>query len=122
MNENFQITLEFVGPEPEGLRFRVAFCGSPDRYLLQYPEVTGLEFTPIQGGETPEFGIRVIGSGPRDEFVLNPSNRIAFDLLAVHRSDSESRGWTIELSPEEYDVRFVYTIRPEHARYDYLGK
>jgi hypothetical protein len=118
----FRITLEFIGPEPKGLRFRVAFDASLARWLLPYPQITGLRFIPVRGGAPPEWTIRYLVTEPRDEFVLNPDDRIAFDLLAWINAFDENDRWTIRLPPAEYEVYYVFEVTPGGARYDYLGK
>jgi hypothetical protein len=90
--------------------------------LLPYPEVTGLRFAPLGGEELPEWTTRHLVSGPQDEFVLNPDDRIAFDLLAPVGVSGENDRWIIRLRPTEYEVRYVYEVHPGKARYDYLGK
>jgi hypothetical protein len=119
---NFRVTLEFIGPEPQGLRFRVAFDASPARWLLPYPKITGLRFIPADGTDTREWLTRYLITEPRDEFVLTPNDRIAFDLVApVNASDKDFR-WTIQLAPGEYDVHYIFEVGPGEARRDYLGK
>ena len=118
----FRVSLDFIGPEPQGLRFRVAFDASPARWLLPYPQITGLRFIPVRGGEAPEWTARYLVTEPRDEFVLNPDDRIAFDLLACVNASAESSRWTIRLPRAEYEVRYVFEVDPGAARYDYLGK
>ena len=70
----------------------------------------------------PEWTTRHLVSGPQDEFVLNPDDRIAFDLLAPVGVSGENDRWIIRLRPTEYEVRYVYEVHPGKARYDYLGK
>ena len=65
---------------------------------------------------------RYLVSAPQDEFVLNPDDRIAFDLFARVNASAENYRWTIHLPPAEYDVRYLYEVDPGKARYDYLGK
>ena len=122
MNETFRVTLDLIGAKPQGLRFRVAFDASPARWLLPYPEVTGLRFILASGGRAPEWMARYLVTSPQDEFVLNPDDRIAFDLVARINASAENSRWTIQLPPAEYDVRYVYEVDPGKARYDYLGK
>jgi hypothetical protein len=122
VSATFRVTLDFIGPEPQGLRFRVAFDTSPARWLLPYPKITGLRFIPVRGGEVAEWTTRYLVTEPRDEFVLNPDDRIAFDLLACVNASAENNRWTIRLSPAEYEVRYVFEVDPGEARYDYLGK
>jgi len=117
-----RITLEFIGPEQRGLRFRVAFDASSARWLLPYPEITGLRFVPLGGDEVPEWTTRYLASGPQDEFVLNPDHRIAFDLLAPVNVFGEKDRWIIRLRPAEYEVRYAYEVDPGKARNDSLGK
>jgi hypothetical protein len=122
---NFRVTLELIGPEPQGLRFRVAFDASPARWLLPYPKITGLRFVAADGTRVRECMTRYLITQPRDEFVLTPDDRIAFDLVVpVNVSDTDFR-WTIQLAPGEYDVYYVFyvfEVGPGEARYDYLGK
>jgi hypothetical protein len=54
--------------------------------------------------------------------VLNPNDRIAFDLVARVSASDEDYRWTIRLPPAEYDVRYVFEVDSGEARYDYLGK
>ena len=51
MGATIRVTLDFIGVERQGLRFRVAFDASPSRCLLPYPEVTGLRFVPARSGD-----------------------------------------------------------------------
>ncbi len=122
VSATFRVTLDFVGTEPQGLRFRVAFDASPARWLLPYPEINGLRFIPVRGGEAPEWTTRCLVTEPRDEFVLKPNDRIAFDLLASVNTSTENNRWTIRLPSNEYEVRYVFEVGPDEARYDYLGK
>lgn len=122
VSATFRVTLDFIGPDPQGLRFRVAFDASPARWLLPYPKITGLRFIPVRGGEAPEWTSRYLVTEPQDEFVLNPDDRIAFDLLACVNATAENNRWTIRLPPAEYDVRYVFEVNPDEERYDYLGK
>ncbi len=122
MSATFRVTLDFIGLEPQGLRFRVAFDASPARWLLPYPEITGLRFIPVRGAEVPEWTTRYLVTEPRDEFVLNPDDRIAFDLLARVNASAENNRWTIRLPSAEYEVRYVFEVDPGEARYDYLSK
>ncbi len=122
MDASFQITLEVVSADPSAIRFRVAFDSSVARWLLPYPEVTGLRFTSTRG-DTLEWTTRYLATAPRDEFVLNPDDRIAFDLV-VHTGIDPNQGqqWAIRLPPGGYDVQYVYSVEPSDQRYDYLGK
>lgn len=122
MSTNFRVTLEFIGLEPKTLRFRVAFDASPARWLLPYPEITGLRFIPADATEVSEWLTQSLISRPRDEFVLNPDDRIAFDLAAPVNASAEDFRWTIQLEPGEYETHYIFEVRPEKARYDYLGK
>jgi hypothetical protein len=122
VDATIRITLDFIGPDKQGLRFRVAFDSSRARWLLPYPEITGLRFVPTRGGDTAEWTTQYLVSGPKDEFVLNPDDRIAFDLVAYINAASEQFRWTIDLPPGEYDVRYVFEVNPGETRYDYLGK
>lgn len=122
MGATFQVSLDFIGAEPHGLRFRVAFGSSSARWLLPYPKITGLRFVPLAGEEAPEWATRHLATGPQDEFVLNPDDRIAFDLVARANASAEEYRWTIKLPSAEYHVRYIYEVNPGEARYDYLGK
>ncbi|MBI3408230.1 MAG: hypothetical protein HY040_07725 [Planctomycetes bacterium] len=122
MGASFHVTLDFIGSEPQGLRFRVAFDSSQARWLLPYPEVTGLRFVPLADGDAPEWTTRYLVTEPQDEFVLNPDDRIAFDLVARVNASIEIYRWTLQLAPAEYDVRYIYEVDSGKARYDYLGK
>ena len=118
----FRITLDFIGSEPQGLRFRLAFHSSSGRWLLPYPEITGLRFVPVCGGGESEWSTRYLVSEPRDEFVLKRDDRIAFDLVASVNASDESKRWNIQLAAFEYEVRHVFKVDAAAARYDYLGK
>jgi hypothetical protein len=122
VSATFRITLDFIGPETQGLRFRVAFDASPARWLLPYPAVTGLRFIPVRGGEVPEWTSHYLVTESQDEFVLNPDDRIAFDLRAFVNASAENNRWTIRVPPAEYEVRYVFEVDPGEASYDYLGK
>jgi len=124
VHPNFRLALEYIGPGVDCQVFRVAFESSDDRYLLHYPGVTGLRFTLAKGAtESHEFNTRLLVAGPQDEFVLNPNDRIAFDLRAyINLPSSPERRWTIDLAPGDYDVSYVYSIDPNRRRYDYLNK
>jgi len=118
----FRLSLDFLGEEPRGLRFRVAFDASQGRWLLRYPQVTGLKFVPIHGGEPPKWLTSLLVSAPQDEFVLNPDDRIAFDLFACVSDSGEKSRWYIDLAPADYEVRYVLEVQPGNARSDYLNK
>jgi len=123
VNSDFQLSLEYIGPGVDCYIFRVAFESSTDRYLLNYPEVTGLKFRPVNGIESTEFTTRFLVSAPQDEFVLNPNDRIAFDLRAyINRPCTLERRWTVDLSPGDYEASYLYSIDPNRRRYDYLNK
>ena len=122
MGATFRVILEFIGREPQGLRFRVAFDASPSRWLLPYPEITGLRFIRVGDAKARDWLTRYLVSGPRDEFVLNSRDRISFDLVAPVNESPQDFRWTIQLTPGEYDVRYVFEVPPGEARYDYLGK
>ena len=119
---NFRVTLEFIGPEPQGLRFRVAFDASPARWLLPYPKITGLRFIPADGTAACEWLTRYLVTEPRDEFVLSRDDRIAFDLVAPANASAKDFRWTIQLAPGEYDVHYIFEVGPGKTRYDYLGR
>lgn len=122
MNASFRITLEVVSADPSAIRFRVAFDSSVDRWLLPYPKVTGLRFTSANG-DTLDWTTRYLLSAPRDEFVLNPDDRIAFDLVVyIGAEPNPAQRWAIKLLPGGYDVKYVYSVEPSDQRYDYLGK
>jgi hypothetical protein len=121
--DSFSLSLEFIGPDDNCQVFRVAFHSSDDRYLLPYPEVTGLRFKPLSGCDAREFGCRFMIKKPRDEFVLNQFDRIAFDLRAfINLAPGIKQQWTIDLTAGAYLVDYCYSIGPKQARYDYLNK
>lgn len=123
MDAAFRIVLENIGPGGDGHIFRVAFESSNDRFLLNYPKVAGLRFTSVIGGELHEFTTCLLVSEPQDEFVLNPRDRIAFDLRAyINLASTIERRWTIDLAPGEYEIVYNYSIDPNLRRYDYLNK
>ena len=123
MSADFSVTLKQVEGGPDCYQFRVAFYASVDRYLLYYPEVTDLQFKSPQCSEPTPSLTGYLVSAPQDEFVLNPHDRISFDLrVHINVESTREKRWTIELEPGEYDVQFCYTIDPKKRRYDYLGK
>ena len=123
MDVGFRTIIEFIADEPSGLRFRLAFSGSSGRWLLPYPSVTGLRFVPALPGPPPEWGTRSLATAPRDEFVLRPGDRIAFDLVApVNVTPADGEQWAIRLPAGTYDVRYEYRIAADEARYDYLNR
>lgn len=123
MDATFRIALENVGPGVDCHIFRVAFESSNDRYLLNYPEVAGLRFRSAIGSEPHEFTTRFLVSAPQDEFVLNPNDRIAFDLRAyINLASTPERRWTIDLAPGEYEIIYKYSIDSDRRRYDYINK
>jgi len=123
MNSDFRILLEHIDSIDGIHRFRLAFEASVGRFLLPYPTVTGLQFA-IDGSEAqPKWATYKMVTAPRDEFVLNPEDRIAFDLLADTNVDVRAKlRWRIALAPGEYQVHYRYEVRPETQRYDFLGK
>ncbi len=112
----FDITLEVVSQQPQSIRFRVAFHSSNQRWLLIYPKVKELCFRSVNTGESSEWVTGRFFVAPQDEFVLNPQDRIAFDL------STDDIDWRIQLEPGEYEVHYQYTVSPENTRYDYLTK
>lgn len=122
MDAAFQVALEYVDSELPCHRFRVAFDSSNDRYLLSYPESFGLCFAKGNASAHSEWKTRYIVSAPRNKFVLRPLDRIAFDLRAfINVEPTHERLWTIQLSPGEYDVHYVYTAKPDMRRYERLA-
>jgi hypothetical protein len=124
LSTSFRLSLGYVGPASEGCHvFRLAFESSDDRYLLNYPEVTGLRFRDTNGCEDGEFRTQFFVTAPRDEFVLNPPDRIAFDLRAyTNLEPTIERRWTIQLAHGQYRVDYCYSLDPDRRRYDYLNK
>ena len=124
MDEPFQIALEHVSGDEYCQTFRLAFESVTQRLLLQYPEVTGLEFTASNATTIAQWRTRYLRTGPQDEFVLNPGSRISFDLK-VHSGppiDPEHHQWTIQLPAGILNAQYVLTVPPDQPRYDYLGK
>lgn len=114
--------MEVVSADPSAIRLRIAFDSSVARWLLPYPEITGIRFTSTNG-DTMVWTTRYLGSERRDEFVLNPNDRIAFDLVVqTGMEPNPGQRWAISLPPGGYDVKYVYSVDPNDQRYDYLGK
>lgn len=123
MDTNFRLSLESTGPRNDCHVFRVAFEASDDRYLLNYPEVAGLQFTSLKDRQMYQLTTRFLASSPPDEFVLNPQDRIAFDLrVYIDLACTNERQWTVDPVPGEYDVVYCYSIDPKRRRYDYLNR
>ncbi len=123
IDTSFQVELQAV-TSADGHTFRITFKSSNDRYLLPYPEVTGLQFRPRAGEEKYQWGTRLILSGvPLDEFILKPTDIISFDLRAyINVECTSERLWTIQLPPGAYDVEYVYAVDAKTRRYDYLNR
>jgi hypothetical protein len=117
-----EISLEHIASLPIPNTFRVAFHSAAERCLLPYPSVTGLTFTDGSGTKIGEWGTRLLVSEPMDDFVLNPRDRISFDLDAGINADDRSHRWVIDLPVGTYDVRFVYRVDRESDWYDFLAK
>jgi hypothetical protein len=117
-----EISLEHIADSPTPNTFRVAFHSAAERCLLQYPSVTGLTFVDVSGNRTGQWLTRVFVSGPLDDFVLNPGDRISFDLHAGINADSQDHRWFIHLPAGTYDVHFVYHVDRDTDWYDFLKK
>jgi hypothetical protein len=124
MNAPFKLVLEYVAGDHHLLTFRLAFESSTDRLLLPYPEVTGLTFTSPVGETLGPWKTRFLVSGaPRDEFVLNPDSRIAFDLKAhINTAPDKERRWTAEIGTGTMNAHFAFKAKPDLERYEALSK
>lgn len=85
-------------------------------------QITGLRFIAAGEAKARDWLTRRLVSGSREEFVLNPNDRIAFDLVAPVNESVQDFLWIVYLAPGVYDVRYVFEVPPGEARYDYLGK
>ena len=117
-----EISLEHIADAQNFNTFRVAFHSAAKRCLLMYPHVTGLIFTDKFGNQTAEWQTRFLISKPVDDFVLNPGDRISFNLHAHINADSQEHHWVIDLPAGEYVVHFHYHIDRETDWYDVLQK
>ena len=117
-----EISLEHIADSSTPNTFRVAFHSATERCLVQYPSVTGLTFVDASGNKTGQWLTRVLVSEPLDDFVLNPRDRISFDLYANINADSQDHRWFIDLPAGMYDVHFVYRVDRETEWYDFLAK
>lgn len=118
-----KIDLEQVDAKIAPYRFRVGFHSSEGRCLLQYPNPTDFEFVNIDGPPNPIFGIRILGSFPIDDFVLNPNQRITFDVdINVNGIRDGESVWRVDLEPGNYCLTFVYEMAEETEWYDFLAK
>ncbi|MBW3599316.1 MAG: hypothetical protein KY475_18865, partial [Planctomycetes bacterium] len=117
-----EISLEYIADSTAQDTFRVAFHSAAERCLLPYPSVTGLTFTDASGNKAAEWRTRVFVSQPLDDFVLNPGDRISFDLHANINADSQGNRWFIDLPAGTYDVHFAYRVERDTDWYDFLAK
>ncbi len=118
-----KIDLEQIGSSTSPYCFRVGFHSSDDRYLLQYPNPTDLEFATEDGIQASHFCTPIMGSFPIDDFVLNRNQRIMFDFdVNVNGMSPEAGAWRIDLPPARYWLTFVYQIDRETEWYDFLAK
>ncbi len=123
MKTPFQIVLEHISGDHRCHIFRLAFEKSTDRLLLPYPEVTGLKFTSPAGEKLAPWKTRFLVSVPRDEFVLNPDSRIAFDLKAhINTAPDEKHLWTAQIGVGEMNAHYVFKAQPDIERYETLAK
>lgn len=117
-----EVSLEHIADSPIPNTFRVAFHSAAERCLLPYPRVTGLIFADAFGNKSGEWGTRYLGSEPLDDFVLNPHDRISFDLYANINANRQDHRWVIDLPAGTYDVHFAYCVDRETDWHDFLGK
>ncbi len=117
-----EISLKYITDSPIPNTFRVAFHSVAERSLLLYPSVTGLAFTDDSGDNASEWKTQYLVSEPLDDFVLNSSDRISFDLSAHINTDSKDHRWAIDLPPGTYNVQFIYRVDREMDWYDFLQK
>ena len=118
-----KIDLEQIGTSKSPFCFRVGFHSSVDRYLLQYPNPTDLEFASEDGNQPARFGTQIMGSFPIDDFVLNRYQRIMFDLnVNVDGTYGEAGVWRIDLPAGRYRLTFVYHIDRDTEWFDFLAK
>lgn len=123
MDAIFEIILEHVHGDYRCQIFRVAFASSTDRLLLPYPEVTGLHFVNSTGAKIAEWKTRSLATTPLDEFVLNPGDRISFDLKAwTNIEPDHERRWTIQLPAGQLAAQYHFHVEPDIERYDYLAR
>lgn len=117
-----EILLERVIDTPLPNTFRVSFQNSTERFLLPYPEVTGLIFCDSEGKQVAEWRTRSLCIAPQDDFVLKPGVRIAFDIHANINADSECMSWVIEIPPGKYSVHYRFQVARDTDWYDFLQK
>ena len=123
MKTTFQLVLEHISGGHRCHIFRLAFEKSTDRLLLPYPEVTGLKFTSPAGENLAPWKTRFLVSVPRDEFVLNPDSRIAFDLKAyINTAPDKKHLWTAQIGVGEMNAQYVFKVQPDIQRYETLAK
>ncbi len=78
-----QIDLENVRSADAPYCFRLGFHSAVERSLLQYPNPTGLKFSRLHDQAHFCFCTPLFGQFPLDDFVLNPAQRIMFDLIPM---------------------------------------
>ena len=118
-----KIELEQIGTSNNPFCFRLAFHSSVDRCLLQYPNPYGLQFLDKMNERAAQWCTPLFGQFPLDDFVLNPRQRIMFDLLVkVNDEAGDNQGWKIQLDPGKYMVTYQYHVDRETDWYDFLAK
>lgn len=123
MDADFELTLEVVNSDRPPPVFRLAFSSSRERLLLPYPEVTGLQFLNAAEKKVAEWKAHFLSIRPLDEFVLRPSDRIAFDLEVLDNLPPDrEHDFTIQLPPGRMSVRYVFGVKANPRRDDSLAK
>ena len=122
MDSTFQVTLEHVEGNYRFHNFRLAFHSSKARVQLPYPKVTALRIRASNGNQVIEWKTNSLVSGPLDTFVLNPGDRIAFDLRAHTESERDDHRWTIPLPNGQYHAQYVADVNQDIRQYELLAK
>lgn len=118
-----QIDLENVSSADTPFCFRLGFHSAAERNLLQYPNPTGLKFSSLSNQVPSYCCTPFFGQFPLDDFVLNPSQRIMFDLIPKVNPDSQiAIAWSIKLEKGSYLVHYEYHVDRETDWYDFLAK
>ena len=83
----------------------------------------GLQFLGEDGEAIAKWTTSHLSSGPKDDFVLTPLSRIAFDIRAqVNSAEDSKAGLRIVLPAGTLRVKFRYEMIIPHGWYDYLNK
>ncbi len=122
MNHELSLSLELLGQDARGFRFRVTFQNrSADKLFLPFPEIHGLRFAATATMQEAEWYTSLLVSAVGEGFALKPGTSRPFEWRVrpcdIERPQWEDRSdyyrWCVDLPVGEYFVWFRWRVDSE---------